>query len=1233
MHGFKSFAEPTQIDLEPGMTVIVGPNGCGKSNITDAIRWVLGEQSAKAMRGGKMHDVIFAGTEARKALPFSQVSLVFTDCEDALGSQYHEVEISRKVTREESSDYFLNGKLCRLKDIQNLFMDTGIGQVSYSFMVQGQVDQILSSNPLERRSIFEEAAGITKYKTQRKETLNKLNLVEANLTRVTDIIEEISKRIGTLKRQASKALRFERQRHKLTHLELAWNSFQYASLNNESAELKKNHEVFEGKLEGIRDQLQQQNQRLAALKAEKADLFENLENLKNRIYQTRSNKENCSHQASLKTTRIDHLNERIEQLENDLAAIKTEESELTHLNSDTDTKIVTEKGKLAEFAEVAKQWESKVGDIDLKLKEHSNTLNENRQSLLISESQINQHRASCTKLEVNLEGYQNKHSDLMESFHRYQSELEELQKRSETLEKHEASKNKEKDANAAQLKEVLESIQSMDSNLRERQSTFAELEKKYAQIKAEQGILEDLQKKMEGFGEGTKAILKGELKDIINPESLIVLSKFIEVDKAHQVFCENILGNLLESVVIQDSKDALKAGKQLTELNKGKANFLNFDLIKDRKTTTQNVDGLTPASDLIKSSQSKWDDLLQNLLTGYYFAEDLETAVAAVKANPDLNFYLIGTANGELLSAKGVITVGKSTGKSGSFLQRQNELKALTGEIQRIEASIKEANETIEGIIEKIDTSKGKRNELRDIVNTIDREISSINTEKQGIRQNITRNEARVESYETQIKQLDENKLKQEQDLVASQNRLKEAEAEIESRRDLIDQQDQAVAELRNQKDAHYQELAAARLKLSEQRQAVSGLEQEIFNNQGKKAALEKRQQHSIQEQQHSREIINSLKVEIEKDNARIQELEQEEKQQQEILQREEIKYGGLDKQITTIETQLDELLKAEREEQEHTQQLTLKLSQKDIYLESIRDKVTQDYEREIDAIDWKQELWKSQQKVLPRVNIDDLDDDADISSLAKDNVSAEEATEEQLAELDNTNWEEVQEEIQTLRTKINAMGPVNTLAIEEYTDLKERFSFLKSQSDDLWASKNQLVEAIDEINKTSEKLFRETFDKITENFKSTYNQLTGGGEADLKLLDAEDVLDSGIEIIARPPGTRLRSISLLSGGQKTMTAVALLFAIYIVKPAPFCVLDELDAPLDDANIGRFVDMLKDFTRFSQFLIVSHNKRTIACADSIFGVTMEEKGVSKLISMRFNSDKDLVEDMAANTAA
>ncbi|MEM8550421.1 MAG: AAA family ATPase, partial [Verrucomicrobiota bacterium] len=553
INGFKSFADRTRVQLDKGVTCIVGPNGCGKSNIVDAIRWVLGEQSAKAMRGSKMQDVIFSGTDRRKPLPSCEVTLLFSDCEAELGTRFNEVEITRKVDREGGSDYFLNGKHCRLKDIHNLFMDTGVGRASYSFMMQGQIDQILSSNPQERRTIFEEAAGITRYKAQRKEALNKLALVDQNLSRVTDVIEEVGRQIGSLKRQASKALRYQRIKHRLTHLDLAHNAHQFAQRHTTVAELENQAQTLRGEVASLSTTLEEAETALEAQRDQRGELFTALQEAQQAVFSLRSERENANNQAHFADVRIGDISRRIEEIE---AEVNTLEQQLTSVSEQTASTQQDKQMALdlvgssdSAFRERNEAFEAIVGEI----KTAEEALEQHRRDALVKEGAITRLRSQCTSLEVDLKTFQVKHGDLSDGLYQTTEAGTVLADKLEQTQRAQQARESEVEAAAQSVTEAGENVQRLRGEFRDLQGKIQEQDRNVARMSAQLTTLENLQKRFEGFSAGAKAILQGKLDDTLPREALRPLTGFLKIEDGYTQQIETLLGSSADAIVLKES--------------------------------------------------------------------------------------------------------------------------------------------------------------------------------------------------------------------------------------------------------------------------------------------------------------------------------------------------------------------------------------------------------------------------------------------------------------------------------------------------------------------------------------------------------------------------------------------------------------------------------------------------------------------------------------------------------
>lgn len=1218
--GFKSFADRTRLDLRQGVTAVVGPNGCGKSNIVDAIRWVLGEQSAKALRGASMQDVIFEGTDKRKALPTCEVTLTFTDCEADLGTQFNEVAISRRVSRDGGSDYYINGKVSRLKDIQRLFANTGVGRVSYSFMLQGQIDQILSTNPAERRTIFEEAAGITLYKAQRKEALNKLSLVDANLARVTDVIEEVSRQIGSLKRQAGKALRYQRIKHRLTHLDLAFNAYRHADLSKSigeiagrAAELRKQVETHTGSLERDESILMEK-------KAQRAGLSQKMEELQQRVYSLRSEKENADNQSEFSSIRSKDLEARIEEYKKEIADLEKQKTELAERAKNESENKQMQLGVVDDSDRIFRERNNELVAAQEKLGEMEGELQKRRQDVLHAENRINRARSRCTTLEVDLKTYQVKHAALTESAIGLKEEIVILEKGLADIQRLLEKRRAEQAASEAAVETARNDSREILTQFRSLQERIQDQDRGIARKTAQLNVLEGLQAKFEGFGEGAKAILGDKLSEVVSKDSVSIISKELTVDSAYTKALETLLGSAADALYIGDSHKALSVIGKLDADFLGRA-CLQIDLTPTNPAVIGELPaGIVAAHSVVQVRHADLQGPVDRLLSGCYFADRLDQFIEFWKANADFNFLLVATREGEVIDCRGLIHGGRTTGKkSSSVLERESEIRRLRTEIEAERAALNELREQANALDERRNVAEATVEEQRKRQSELGSEVSGLVAEEKNQNQKIEHNARNRTQAEDEIARLDAKHGDSVAELDAAKEELAAAEQNLQDERQGGTDLEAAIVRARELRDQKREALSDVRLELAEKKQRLESADRALGEVQRETANLQHRILRRNQEIDTINEQIAQLKQSGAQERSKSEELAKTLAVATDELEKDRLQLKEIDALVNEIDDGLSGRRGESRSLDQELTKLEIRLAEERSQLGFIQSTAQDDYQVDLSQVDWKAELWEGNVEFEKRVNLDDLDDPDQIAAQPKQ--ERRDPTEEELAEMDTTDWSSIEEEVTELKGRISNMGPVNLDAISEYTDLKERHDFLKSQSEDLWNSKNKLVETIDEINETSQTLFRDTFEQVRKNFAFTYGKISGGGESDLLLVDSEDPLESGIDIIARPPGTRLKSVTLLSGGQRTMAAVALLFAIYMVKPSPFCVLDEIDAALDDANIGRFCETLHGFTDKSQFLIITHNKRTISNADTVFGVTMPEKGVSTLLSMRFNKDE------------
>lgn len=1226
INGFKSFANPTRLELRPGVTAIVGPNGCGKSNIADAIRWVLGEQSAKSLRAGGMQDVIFQGTDARKPLNLCEVSLTFTDCEKQLGTAFAEVEVSRRVLRDGGGQYYINGKQCRLKDIQRLFLDTGIGQVSYSFMLQGQIDQILSSNPAERRTIFEEAAGISRYKAQRREALNKLGSVDVNLARVTDVMEEVARQIGSLKRQAAKALRYKRIKHRLTHLELAQSARQAGALRERIRTNEDKSQFLRTEADRLKAKLDHEESGLAGKRARRTELSAALQESQQAVFARRNEKDSAETKAEFAEVRRQENLKRLREIAEEIEALEDRQHAL-HDRAAGEARHKEEQMSLfGSSDEVFKRKSEELTAIQARLTEAETMFSRDRQAALVMESAITRLRSNCTTLEVDLKSYQVRHANLTDEIRSGENQLSVVAEEIEALERAHLSRQEQRELEESRASERREHVAVLTTEFRSLQERITEHDRRLAAVTAQIGVLEGLQAKLEGFSEGAKAVLQGKLDGVIDPAQSDLLLKQVQVDPAHARTFEGLLGALAEGVVIRDRGRVGPVAAALAERRLGRAH-LKFPapLMNGGRGVAEYPDFLVPAAKVVRTAEAAIKPILENLIHQCYFADDLDRFLAWWSEHPTFEFSQVATASGELVDRRGwVLSAPTKGGKADrSFLARANEIKAFSVERDDLNEKLEGLRQQADQMGAKIDRAERDVEDQRKRALELAQEVATVESQLRSARRAHEELSATVQRRSRELNNLDTQKDASHRRLVSGQEELRAAENDLEAQRAKVAADEEQVESLRGERENLRESFNDVRVEIAEKKQRLASLERGLSEIAVQTREVEEQKQRRAQERSSIEEQNVNLAAERERERARIEEIAALLATTMQTLEKQREALKAVEGEIETVEQGLSGQRDTYDRLTRELNVIDVNLAREQSQLQYLGEEMQREYEVDLATVNWREELWAAGEALPERMRIDIEEDSLDEPDSLEERGDP---TEENLAAMETTDWEEVAEEVASLRSRLNAIGSVNLVAIEEYKELNERYTFLKTQSDDLWAAKEELLKAIDEINATSQELFANTFEQIRKNFIFTFDQLFGGGRADLQLIDDGDVLESGIEITAQPPGTKLKTLQLLSGGQKTMTAVALLFAVYMVKPSPFCVLDELDAPLDDANIGRFCKMVERFVEFSQFLIITHNKRTISVADTIYGVTMQERGVSRLLSMRFNKDTDRTEE-------
>ena len=1221
LHGFKSFADSTTLFFEPGVTAVVGPNGCGKSNIADAIRWVLGEQSAKALRGGKMQDVIFEGADTRRASQLCEVSMLLTECERQLGSDFHEIEITRRVHRDGQGEYLFNGQACRLKDIQKLFMDTGVGRTSYSIMAQGQIDQILSSKPEERRAVFEEAAGITRYKSQRREAMGKLALTDQNLARVADVVGEVARQIGSLKRQAAKAMRYRRLGHRLRHQSLAASAFQHGRLAESLGALEGTLAGLRAEADRRRTALDGKHSGLEARKADRSRLNQRVQDAQQAVFDLKSQKEHAENEASLARIRRSGLADRLAGTRDTLGEL---EMQLREVSAQVDTGSQDKQmqlGLLGSSDAVYQQHNRELAVAEGELNKLERELQQAKFELLQFDSAVARLRTESSGHEVDQKTSIHRHDALAAELRQAAEQAvaaagaaaEAAARAAETL----AAGSRANEAAAAAQQAVADATREF----RELQRTLQEIDRQIAQRGARLRLLQQLQERWEGFSEGAKAVLQGRLAAALAGSKATPVAQGLEVKPEFGRAVEALLGSAAEAIQVSDGATARRIFAQLEQEQIGSV-ILRIAEFGDAGSPSATLPaGVAPATTALASIEEGHP--AGAILASCYVAEDLGAFLDFWRAHPEFPFLAVATRKGEMVDRRGLVTGGHANpkGRANGIVQRDIDLRETARALAEDQRRHEELRTQSDALNARIAAAEQALEERRTAVMVSTQAAAAAQAEERNARRGAEESSFRAQRMEHELASLEHARLEAHARWERAKAGLAESEAAAGAHRGRIEDLEGRLAAARAQRDVRRESLAQARLELAERRQKVEVIDRglgEMERRRGQIGDLLLQRQQEIEVWTDQMADLGREEADQHSNAGRIGDTLSVAQEQVEKIRSELV---GVESQIESLEASQAALRQesdaAHAELSAHEVRLA-EGRQRTVFL---AEEVAREFQVDVAAVGWKEMLWRGDDEPAG-VKPLDLDEEEDAEPVVRRprKKRPEHPQEADLAALESTDWEAVKAEVEALRQRMGSMGAVNLVAIEEYSELKQRHDFLRTQSDDLARAKTELVAAIDEINQTSQRQFELTFDQVRKNFDFTFQTLFGGGRAAIELVQSEDVLESGIEIVVQPPGTRLKNISLLSGGQRTLTAVALLFALYLVKPSPFCLLDELDAPLDESNIGRFTDLLRKFVKDSQFIIITHNKRTVAAANAIYGVTMEERGVSKTVSMRFNHE-------------
>ena len=1162
--GFKSFVERTVLGFDDGITSIVGPNGCGKSNVVDAIRWVMGEQNARYLRGKLMEDVIFGGSESRKPLGMAEVTLIM-DNESGLAPaafrEYAEIQITRRLYRNGESEYLLNKTSCRLLDITELFMDTGVGNRAYSIIEQGKIGMIINAKPEDRRSLIEEAAGVTKFKSRKKTALRKIDATRQNLLRLGDIVSEVRRQMNGLKRQAQRAERFREFREELRELELQFGLRQYSTLKEKAEQIGSSAAEQTGQVDAVTRQLEQadlelEQVRLNHLERDKettqgqAGVFHltgEIQRIEGRLEFGAKELESSDRQQERIAAELAEIDRRLSSADVEEAALRQTQEGQVRVYAEEEVRLIENEGMLLDLTDQEEglgiqldQARQKLYHLLAELTRMSSQQEEADRRLAVLADVTERNRHEAVAVTGQLERLQNSSSSLTSTLESIEKERGGLVQKRQALQEGQAS-----------LKEQMEQVENELLLRRE----------EFSRQRSRLESLQQLEHSLEGYARGVKTLLsdaqhKARMKGLV--------ADILEVPARYEAAIEAVLGERVQALLPDTLESAQQALAFLSD-NEGRCTFL---LPECPAAEAPLVPGSKPLVDLLQGRPG-FQDAVARLLSGVYLVDDL--AGYLTQALP-FGITLV-TEDGNVLTHRGEVTGGGRQALDQGFLHKKREMKELQSQVKSLDGEVTRLNQRREAVREESQSTEAALRQTESDLHQ--QEIRVVDSQKDldGLQQENSRLQDRLEILSLEEEQLHEEHETLQRTLQTSSNSRASSEGEKRALEALVASLQEELQNLREQANEARQGVTSLKVSLASLREREENSRNALGRLGGLREELRQRQV-----------TLNQDAVEAVGKKAVLRSEAEELKVKMELLYHKRVE----------LESALARLRERFEESRQDIERREAELRQFRSRAQQLRDELSA---RQMQSRELELEIEHMRQAFLERYRIDLSEPEvADKLDEGFDEVSAVERRKQ-------------------LQSRIDDIGEVNLMAIEEFQELEERYTFLTVQQDDLLKSLEGLQSAIAKINRTTRKRFRETFDLVNARFRELFPQLFNGGQAELILTDENDLLETGIEVVAQPPGKKLQNVTLLSGGEKALTAVAMIFSIFQIKPSPFCLLDEVDAPLDDANIGRFNDIVATMAKTSQFIIITHNKRTMEIADNLYGITMEEPGVSKLVSV------------------
>lgn len=1180
MQGFKSFADKIYLDFNSGITAIVGPNGSGKSNISDAIRWVMGEQSIKSLRGSKMEDVIFAGTASRKALGFAEVTLYLDNGDHYFDIEFPELAVTRRIYRSGESEYYINKTLCRLKDIHELFMDTGLGRDGYSIVGQGQIDSILSTKSEDRRQIFEEASGISKYKYRKNEAEKKLAQTTDNLTRVKDILGELETQVEPLKRQSDKAKKYLVLRSEMKELEINVSIINIDKKRESLKKLKSDIDIYEEQINSLKREIDKNDATVAELYTQSDETGSKTEDCRALDSELNESIHELTNKINLLGSDIDHSLSAIDRLKSEIDDSGKRSDELDAEIKELKSNLLS----LTSQSDALDKSSSDIGDraknLGLDVSEKSREIEKIRAEIINKKTEVVNDKNAVSNFNILKDSFISRQDVIKTDLSAKDTDISELKNKLSAIDKSIGEKSRDIENLKNEINRLEEQYGAKTGEI---QKLIAEKNRRnisLGQITSRRKTLSDMERDLEGYSRGVKGVMNAVKQNKLSGTAIHgPLSQLIKVDSKYVVAIETALAGAAQNIVTESADDAKTAIAYLKKNNSGRATFLPISNIKPRNISNETAkvcDGYIDSADKLVRCDEKYRSIVSHVLATTVIADNLDNA-AEMGRKCGYKFKIV-TLGGDVVQAGGAMT-GGSIAKSTGSLSRVSEIESLDNEVKKIEAQLKSDSEKIEKLTAQNAELMESIRSNNDILSNYNEEYIKLCSEKSHTQEIILTADSSREQLLDELKEISEKLSGIDKDIEAKNINIVKSEGEIKALEDNAEKEQRLFAELSGKNEELTKTLLDLSLRKNSVLKDIEQTNENIRRINEEKTQLVSGTQAKLSEVENLRKLISSSKSDKEKCETEVS--------------RKREKTEALKQELKNLLTRRQEI-----EDKIKEQQQSVKGVQDDMFkLSGLHAKAQTRYENmENDLETIINHLWEEYE-----LTYSEIADTRDLSGFDY-SVGTKRITE--------------------LKKEIKALGNINIDSIEEYKNVKERVDFLSEQTADLEKSKKDLLKIIDEMLEIMKSRFGEQFKIINENFSQVFTELFGGGYAKLSLSDPDNVLESGIEIEAQPPGKKLQSLTLLSGGEKAFTAIALLFAILKVRPTPFCILDEIEAALDDVNVYRYAEYLKQYCGKTQFIVVTHRRGTMEAANILYGVTMQEKGVSKILTLNIDEVKE-----------